>query len=80
MQFDENGEFISYEEEPAHDLSYVEKPGIQAIATTSVDLRPDKDHPTVCRDYEYKRFGTLSLLATVDLQTSDAIPLIRKKT
>ena len=79
MQFDENGEFISYGEEPVHVLSYDEKPGIQAIATTSEDLRPDKDHPTVCRDYEYKRLGTLSLLAAIDLQTGEAIPLVRKK-
>lgn len=79
MQFDENGEFISCGEEPVHVLSYDEKPGIQAIATASEDLRPDKDHPTVCRDYEYRRLGTLSLLAAIDLQTGEAIPLVRKK-
>ncbi|CEM62437.1 hypothetical protein TPHV1_340006 [Treponema phagedenis] len=28
------------------------------------------------RDYEYKRLGTLSLLAGIDLQTGDAIPLV----
>ena len=28
------------------------------------------------RDYEYKRLGTLSLLAAIDLLTGDAIPLV----
>ncbi len=28
------------------------------------------------RDYEYKRLGTLSLLATIDLLTGEAIPLV----
>lgn len=46
-----------------HVLSYDEKPGIQAIATTSEDLQPDDKHKTINRDYEYKRLGTISLLA-----------------
>lgn len=78
MQFDENGRFIPWkdDEEIIHVLSYDEKPGIQAISTTSEDLLPDESHSTVCRDYEYKRLGTLSLLAGIDLQTGEAIPLI----
>ena len=78
FQFDENGEFIPWEEDgqTVHVLSYDEKPGIQAIATTSEDLRPDETHSTISRDYEYKRLGTLSLLAGIDLQTGEAIPLI----
>ena len=79
MQFDEDGELLSFGEEPIHVLSYDEKPGIQAIATTSDDLRPGKGHKTVQRDYEYKRLGTLSLLAAIDLQTGEAIPLVREK-
>ena len=59
-----------------HVLSYDEKPGIQAIATTSNDLLPDEKHSTVSRDYEYKRLGTLSLLAGIDLQTGEAIPMV----
>ena len=55
------------------------KPGIQAIASTSDDLRPDEAHSTISRDYEYKRLGTVSLLAAIDLQTGEAIPLIRDK-
>ena len=30
----------------------------------------------ICRDYEYKRLGTISLLAGLDLQTGEAIPLV----
>lgn len=79
MQFDESGNFIVTDTVPVHVLSYDEKPGIQAIATTSDDLMPDENHPTISRDYEYKRLGTLSLLAAIDLQTGEAIPLVRDK-
>ena len=51
-------------------LSYDEKPGIQAIGTTSPDLPavPGK-YPSILRDYEYVRRGTLSLMAGIDLLT-----------
>ena len=78
MQFDEDGHLIPWAEDKefVHVLSYDEKPGIQAIATTSNDLLPDEKHSTVNRDYEYKRLGTLSLLAGIDLQTGEAIPMV----
>ena len=79
MQFDESGKLIVSDDTPVHVLSYDEKPGIQAIATTSDDLMPDEKHPTISRDYEYKRLGTLSLLAAIDLQTGEAIPLVKDK-
>lgn len=79
MQFDESGKLIISEDTPIHVLPYDEKPGIQAIATTSDDLMPDEKHSTINRDYEYKRLGTLSLLAAIDLQTGEAIPLVRDK-
>lgn len=81
LQFDEEGNLLPFEEDGqvVHVLSYDEKPGLQAIATTSEDLRPDEKHPTISRDYEYKRLGTVSLLAAIDLQTGEAIPLIRDK-
>lgn len=45
-----------------------EKPGVQAIANTASDLPPvPAKHPTVSRDHEYKRLGTLSILASLDL-------------
>lgn len=79
MQFDESGNLIASDTTPIHVLSYDEKPGIQAISTASEDLMPDENHPTISRDYEYKRLGTLSLLAAIDLQTGEAIPLVRDK-
>lgn len=80
IQFDASGNLCPVvDEQPIHVLSYDEKPGIQAIATTSDDLRPDKKHSTISRDYEYKRLGTISLLTAIDLQTGEAIPLIREK-
>src|ERR1700688_3649320 len=48
---------------PVAIVSYDEKPGIQAIATTAPDLPPvPGTYATFARDYEYKRHGTLSLL------------------
>lgn len=78
MRFDEDGNLIPWEEDGTtiHVLSYDEKPGIQAIATTSNDLLPDEKHSKVSRDYEYERLGTLSLLAGIDLQTGEAIPMV----
>ena len=80
LQFDENGKLFPFPEDDqvVHVLSYDEKPGIQAIATTTDDLPPDETHKTFSRDYEYKRLGTLSLLAGIDLQTGEAIPLVRE--
>lgn len=79
LQFNKNGEFLPWEDgEIVHVLSYDEKPGIQAIATTSKDLLPDAGHGSINRDYEYRRLGTLSLLAGIDLQRGEAIPLVRQ--
>ncbi|MDN5936802.1 MAG: IS630 family transposase [Nitrosospira sp.] len=49
-------------------VSFDEKPGIQAIERTAPDLPPVPGrHATVGRDYEYKRHGTLTLMAGLDL-------------
>jgi transposase len=81
MQFDEDGNLLPYfdDGQKVHVLSYDEKPGIQAIANTTEDLPPDTKHKTISRDYEYKRLGTVSLLAGIDLQTGKAFPLVREK-
>ena len=77
MQFDEDGNLIIPQDEPMiHTVSCDEKPGIQAIATTGDDLRPTTEHGCVYRDYEYKRLGTLSLIAGIDLLTGIAIPVV----
>src|SRR6202166_766181 len=53
---------------PVAIVSYDEKPGIQAIATTSPDLPPKPGrYASFARDHEYKRHGTVSLLAGIDL-------------
>jgi transposase len=50
-------------------ISYDEKPGIQAISNTAPDLPPVPGrHRCIARDHEYKRHGTLSLLAGIDLR------------
>lgn len=77
MQFDENGDIIVPKDAPmVHTISCDEKPGIQAVATTSEDLRPSDKNGCICRDYEYKRLGTLSLIAGLDLLTGEAIPVV----
>jgi transposase len=54
-------------------LSYDEKPGIQAIANTAPDLPPVPGrHRTWSRDHEYKRLGTMSLMAAIDLVSGRA--------
>ena len=51
-------------------VSYDEKPGIQAIGSVAPDLPPEPGHhPAISRDYEYRRHGTLTLMAGLDLRT-----------
>ena len=77
FRFDEEGNLLPFDDgEVTHVLSYDEKPGIQAIANTSEDKLPNEESGVIKRDYEYKRLGTLSLLAGIDLQTGEAIPLV----
>lgn len=57
-------------EHPPHviTVSVDEKPGVQALANTAPDLPPvPGQHPTVARDHEYRRLGTCSILAALDL-------------
>ena len=61
-------------------ISYDEKPGIQAIATTAPDLPPEPgSHPAFARDHEYKRLGTVSLLAGIDLLTGQVHALVKDR-
>jgi len=61
-------------------ISYDEKPGIQAIATTAPDLPPEPGvHATFARDHEYERKGTVSLLAGIDLLTGRVHALVRDR-
>ena len=61
-------------------ISYDEKPGIQAIATTGPDLPPEPGvHACFARDHEYRRHGTLSLLAGIDLLSGRVHALVRDR-
>jgi transposase len=61
-------------------ISYDEKPGIQALATTAPDLPPEPGlHATFARDHEYKRYGTVSLLAGIDLLTGQVHALVKDR-
>jgi transposase len=66
--------------EPVAIISYDEKPGIQAIATTAPDLPPAPvAHATFAREFEYKRRGTVSLLAGIDLISGKVHALVRDR-
>lgn len=61
-------------------VSIDEKPGVQAIENTAPDLPPiPGKHPAVGRDYEYKRHGTLSILASLDLHDGHVVARVEER-
>lgn len=61
-------------------VSIDEKPGVQAIENTAPDLPPvPAEHPTVGRDHEYKRHGTLSILASLDLHDGHVVARVEER-
>jgi len=65
---------------PEVTISCDEKPGIQAIANIAPDLPPVPGcHRSLSRDYEYKRYGTVSLLAGVDLNSGHVFGIVRNR-
>jgi transposase len=78
-----NGDSQSSESSDAGSLaiiSYDEKPGIQAIGTTAADRPPlPGTSPTVMRDHEYKRHGTLTLMAGIDLLTGSVHAVVKER-
>ena len=61
-------------------ISYDEKPGIQATQTTAADLPPEPGvHATFAREFEYKRHGTVRLLAGIDLVSGEVHALVRDR-
>ena len=61
-------------------ISYDEKPGIQAIANVAADLSPvPHKYAAWGRDYEYKRHGTVSLMAGLDLHDGHVHALVRDR-
>ena len=58
-------------------VSYDEKPGIQALAQKTPDRPPmPGQHASPTRDYEYKRLGTVSLLAGLDLHRGTVTEIV----
>lgn len=61
-------------------VSVDEKPGVQAIKNIAPDLAPKPGkHTSVGRDYEYKRLGTVSILAALDLHAGKIIAQVHDR-
>lgn len=61
-------------------VSVDEKPGLQAIANTAPDLPPvPGQHSAIGRDHEYKRLGTCSILAALDLHTGHVTARVERR-
>lgn len=78
FRFDEDGHPVPWEKgQEARVLSHDEKPDTRDAHEHCPDLRPvASGRGTVGRDYEHGRLGTLSLLASIDLLTGEATPLV----
>lgn len=61
-------------------VSVDEKPGVQAIGNTAPDRPPvPGKYGNTGRDHEYKRFGTCSILAALDLHDGHITARVEKK-
>jgi transposase len=61
-------------------VSMDEKPGVQAIKNSAPDIMPDpRGQSRILRDYEYKRLGTLSILAALDLHDGYVMAQVHDK-
>jgi transposase len=65
---------------PVITVSVDEKPGVQAIRNIAPDVMPRPgEQSRVMRDYEYKRLGTVSILAALDLHNGHVIGQVHDK-
>lgn len=61
-------------------VSLDEKPGVQAIQNMAPDIMPEPGKQSrMMRDYEYKRLGTLSILAALDLHDGHVIAQVHER-
>jgi transposase len=61
-------------------VSVDEKPGLQAVANTAPDLPPvPGKHSGLGRDHEYKRLGTCSILAALDLHNGHVTARVERR-
>lgn len=83
FRFDDDGNLLPWEGEgpEVHVVSVDEKPGIQAVSPTGPDLRPEPgvQGGAVMRDHEYRRLGTVSLIAGIDLQDGTVEGIVRDR-
>lgn len=65
---------------PVVTVSVDEKPGVQAIGNTAPDLPPvPGKYPATARDHEYRRMGTVSILAALDLHDGHVIARVERR-
>jgi transposase len=65
---------------PVITVSVDEKPGVQAIRNIAPDVMPRPgEQSRVMRDYEYKRLGTVSILAALDLHNGRVFGQVHDK-
>jgi transposase len=61
-------------------ISVDERPGVQALAPTAPDLPPvPGQYATSGRDHEYKRLGTCSILAALDLHNGHVTARVERR-
>ena len=61
-------------------VSIDEKPGVQATENTAPDLPPvPGKHSSVGRDHEYRRHGTVSILASLDLHDGHVVARVEER-
>jgi transposase len=71
---------LDFDEQTLVTVCLDEKPGVQAIANTAPDLPPVPGvHPANGRDHEYKRMGTVSILAALDLHDGHVIARVEDR-
>ena len=68
-----NAPALAAAESPTHMVSVDEKTGVQALERTAPDLPMQPGH-CAKREYEYIRYGTLCLIAALNVVTGKVFP------
>ncbi|TLD39773.1 MAG: transposase [Candidatus Jettenia ecosi] len=68
------------DKEPLYTICIDEKPGVQALANVAPDLPPQPNqYSQIARDHEYKRLGTASNLAGIDLHDGHVFAQVQRR-
>ena len=71
---------LTEEKRAIYSVCVDEKPGVQAIENTAPDLAPKAGkYSCIGRDYEYKRHGTASILAGIDLHNGHVFAEVERR-